>query len=122
MFYVFVVFLKPPRENFIISVSSSGIYPRQNTQFDVFPSQVEGSRFVVKSKPMKKVNIFLASFIVSAFLLTSCNTCVECTNCDDEDSEVEETCYDEVDQYYDSKSEWKEDIKEYEEETGCKCK
>lgn len=75
-----------------------------------------------KSKPMKKTALILTSFALFAFFMTSCNNCVECTDCKDPQNEVAETCYDDVDSYYDSKSEWKEDIKDYEDETGCKCK
>lgn len=67
---------------------------------------------------MKKLILFAA---VATFAFASCKNCYDCTECDDAVYE-EEFCYEDFKDDYDSRSDFKDGIEDYETVTGCTCK
>jgi len=71
------------------------------------------------SDHMSRIAVVLA--IIASSALTSCYNCVTCTDCVSEEYNVEDSCYATAKDYYNNRSEWKDDVKTYEEFYECKC-
>jgi hypothetical protein len=68
---------------------------------------------------MKKKLLFV--LVLSFATLSSCLNCADCSECVDEAYDVE-LCYGDHKDYYQSRKEWRDDVKRYEDTYDCKCR